>query len=112
MAAFALVFRCGGTMFLKTVGIDYSVGPETRAYFNLYYALIELAIRGGCAAANLGPSTYQVKCALGAEKRGAGYCVDLVSALSRPLGPLLRGPLGARLLASLEAGPGDAPDAP
>ncbi len=63
---FSLVLDSGGASYFTHCGLDYARTVPSRAYFNLYYAMIADSIRRGVRNLELGAEAYQVKKKLGA----------------------------------------------
>lgn len=70
---FGLTVDSGKSLYFTHCGLDYSKTIPTRAYFNLYYALIEFAISRGYENVELGAQAYDVKRRLGGKAFGTKY---------------------------------------
>jgi predicted N-acyltransferase len=71
--AFALTVDSGRSLYFTHCGLDYGRAAPTRAYFNLYYAMIEYAIARGYEEVELGAQAYEVKRKLGGVAHATRY---------------------------------------
>lgn len=115
IVASALVFKSANTLFLKAIGLDYELSVPSRAYFNLFYALLDHAAQEHCDSINLSITSYRFKQWLGGELHPAAYAGDihnpLLSLMGRPLAALVARRIGTHgddnpALAALRAHPG------
>lgn len=78
---FGLAVDSGESIYFTHCGLDYSKTVPSRAYFNLYYALIEYAISRGYEYVELGAQAYDVKRRLGGKAFGTKYHFEVRSPL-------------------------------
>jgi len=87
LIAYCLLLQGGGTLYFRSVGLDYHWSLKTRAYFNLIYATIELAIQQGCERVDFGLTSYTFKkrmgCVLYPSRYRVAFHHPLLRALSR-----------------------------
>lgn len=95
--AFSLVLESGVTSYFTHCGLDYSRTVPTRAYFNLYYAMITDSIVRGLRSLDMGAEAYQVKKKLGAIPFPTVYHFEVRNAFLRAVTAFV-----ARNLASQE----------
>jgi hypothetical protein len=82
---FALVLIDGETLYFNQCGLDYQRAEPARAYFNLYYGLIQIALREGLSGIDMGPTTYEAKRRVGSVRVPTEYRVDCLKRWLRPL---------------------------
>ena len=63
----ALLAERGDTLHFLLVGLDYSYRDKFDVYFNLIYAIIDLAIQNGYSNIDMGQTSYQPKIRVGGE---------------------------------------------
>jgi hypothetical protein len=89
LVGFALTVRSGNTLIFSKCGLDYSRAEPIRAYFNLYYAMIDYAIREGIEWIELGAEAYDTKKKMGASPAATRYYFELNNRWISPLIKLL-----------------------
>jgi predicted N-acyltransferase len=67
IVAFGWALRDGSTYHLTYAGIDYSLNHEFDLYFNLMYAMLDRALRGGFETINVGQTATAFKARIGCE---------------------------------------------
>lgn len=86
---FALTVRSGNSLIFSKCGLDYEKAEPVRAYFNLYYAMIEYAIREGIHEIELGAEAYDAKKKMGAAPVATRYYFELSNVWISPVIKLL-----------------------
>lgn len=82
---FALAMSDGKTLYFNQCGLDYRQAEPARAYFNIYYQLIQIALREGLSGIDMGPTTYEAKRRVGSVRVPTEYRVDCLNRWLRPL---------------------------
>lgn len=68
LVGYSLAFRWGGTLYLRSAGMDYGQLTGSAEYFNVtYYAPIRYAIRHGLRRIHFGMESFRPKCLRGAR---------------------------------------------
>jgi CelD/BcsL family acetyltransferase involved in cellulose biosynthesis len=70
--------------------MDYRDSYESRAYFNLYYETIKLAISERYTHIDFGPTTYDFKMSLGSNLQTCNLLMDCYSLRSRLIKTILQ----------------------
>jgi predicted N-acyltransferase len=87
--AFGLVLDSGDASYFTHVGLDYARTVPSRAYFNLYYAVIADAIRRRRRNLELGAEAYTIKRKLGAVPSPTVYHFEVANPLLRWIASLV-----------------------
>lgn len=82
---FALALHTGGELFFTHCGLDHQSAESSRAYFNLYYAMVEDAMTHELHMVNLGPFGYEAKRRVGAQTVDSWYFVSMEKRWMKPL---------------------------
>ncbi|RPI78051.1 MAG: GNAT family N-acetyltransferase [Desulfobacteraceae bacterium] len=61
LVGFFLIFQSADTLYLKSCGLDYDLSLKMRAYFNLYYAAMEYAVKHNLTKIDCGLTTNYFK---------------------------------------------------
>lgn len=104
---FALVVDSGKSLYFTHCGLDYARAIPSRAYFNLYYALIDYAISQSYETVELGTLAYETKKKLGGRPRPTRYYFEvrrpLLSALANFVASNFRTQSGSELSSSVSS---------
>lgn len=88
-AGFALTLWSGDELWFLKCGLDYEICEPSRAYINLYYAMIEYAIERGAKGMALGSEAYETKREVGAMLQPTKYYFSIENKYIRPVVDLL-----------------------
>jgi uncharacterized protein len=91
LVGYSLAFRWGGTLYLRSAGMDYDQLTGSAEYFNVtYYAPIRYAIRHGLHRIHFGMESFRPKCLRGARLSPLWSAVRANRPVSRDLPAALR----------------------
>jgi predicted N-acyltransferase len=93
---FFLVFHSGDHAYFTHCGLDYARTLPTRAYFNLYYALITYSIQCKITRLNLGAEAYTTKQRLGATPFPTAYRFEVRNLVLRVIASFVARNFGAQ----------------
>lgn len=83
--AAALMLQSGKRLMFVKAGINYEAAKPTRAYFNLYYAMIEWAIQHRLEFLQMGAEAYEVKRRIGGTTAAVAYYFDINNRWMAPI---------------------------
>lgn len=86
-AAVMLVLRSGKQLMAVKAGLNYELAKPSRAYFNLYYAMIQWAIENRIEFIQMSAEAYDLKRRLGGTTAPVSYFFDVNN---RWMGPVAR----------------------
>jgi predicted N-acyltransferase len=87
-AAVMLVLRSGTQLLAVKAGLNYELAKPSRAYFNLYYAMIEWAIENGIEFIQMSAEAYDLKRRIGGTTAPVAYYFDINNRWIAPVAKL------------------------
>lgn len=89
VVGFALTLCTTNELHFIMCGVNYAKSEESRAYFNLYYSMIEFAMEKGYKGIHMGAEAYEVKRRVGAQPLPTSYYFTVEIKILKPLVKLL-----------------------